>query len=375
METKRKIKLKPAARKISTIFGLILTIILLLFIVYEVNIHQLTKLGYSKDAAKSIIYKFKKKDVMQAGRNKTLNKAFESSNYDEKNFTTYTKVNYQNHKDLIKNINALVKIGYTNDEINMILSHGSNQDVKNFIKRGKVKYLEEFYTIEYAKLKYYDRYLAYMDSSREDEETSVLYVNLGLDKEDYKDYVDVKDFSYTMLVNKHYKLDEKFVPNALATIDDEYVKEDGIKANKTAIYHAQEMIKKAKEEGYNLFVNSAYRSYQEQEEVVETYRELYGDSYVANYVQQPGFSEHQTGLGFDFGSLDTNQFTKSDEYTWMEKNCYKYGFIHRFKTTYEDITGIKNEAWHYRYVGKKVAKYIYENDITLEEYYIRFIDK
>ena len=59
----------------------------------------------------------------------------------------------------------------------------------------------------------------------------------------------------------------------------------------------------------------------------------------------------------------------------MEENCYKYGFIHRFKSSYEDITGIKSEAWHYRYVGKKAAKYMYENDMSLEEYYIKFVEK
>ena len=33
-----------------------------------------------------------------------------------------------------------------------------------------------------------------------------------------------------------------------------------------------------------------------------------------------------------------------------------------------DITGIANEPWHYRYVGKDSAKRIYEQGVTLEEY-------
>ena len=148
------------------IIGIILLIMLSIIIIYQINIRDLTKLDYSKDAAKTIIFKLKKKDVLEIGKNKTLNKAFESKDYKEKNFTTYSKVKYQNHKNLIENINKLVKIGYSNDEINMILSHGSNEDVRDFIKREKVKYLEEFYTISYAKLKNYDRYVSYMDQSR-----------------------------------------------------------------------------------------------------------------------------------------------------------------------------------------------------------------
>lgn len=375
MTTKRKFKLKPKALKMLRIIGIILLIMLSIIIIYQINIRDLTKLDYSKDAARTIIFKLKKKDVLEIGKNKTLNKAFESKDYKEKNFTTYSKVKYQNHKNLIENINKLVKIGYSNDEINMILSHGSNEDVRDFIKREKVKYLEEFYTISYAKLKNYDRYVSYMDQSREDEETSVLYVNLDLDKENYKDYRKVNEFSYTMLVNKHNKLDEKFVPDNVVTISTDYASEKGIKANSQAVNYAKDMIDDAKDEGYHLIINSAYRSYQDQEEIVNTYRELYGDTYVEKYVLLAGFSEHQTGLGFDFGSTDTKVFIQSDEYKWMQENSYKYGFIHRFKSDYEDITGIKSEAWHYRYVGKKAAKYIYENDITLEEYYARFLDK
>lgn len=374
MATKRKFKLKKGALKILKIGGVVVCFFLAIFVFFQVQLHELTKLNYSKKAAKEILFRFKKKDVLKIGKNKTLSKAFESQYYQEKNFTTYSKIKYQNHQDFIQNINKLVKIGYTNEEINMILSHGNNQDVKDFMRRGRVKYLEEFYTISYAKLRNYDRYVSYMNSSREDEETSVWHVNLGLDHENYKDYQEVDDFSYTMLVNKHYKLKEKFVPYQLVTIEKDYAKEKGVRANKKAVIYAKKMIKKAKEEGYHLIINSAYRSYQDQEEIVDTYQELYGDSYVEKYVLQAGFSEHQTGLGFDFGSTKSNVFIKSKEYQWMETNCYKYGFIHRFKSNHEDITGIKSEAWHYRYVGKKVAKYIYENDISLEEYYAKFLD-
>ncbi len=375
MAVKKKVKLKPKALKSVKIVGIIISVILICFVIYFINYYALIKLDYSKEAAKNIMMKFKKQDVVKIGKNKTLNKAFESPNYNDANFSIYAKIEYHNHKDLIKNINTLVKVGYSKDEINMILSHGSNEDVKEFAKKEKIKYLEEFYTISYAKLKYYDRYVNYMDKSREDEENSVLYVNLDLDKPNYQNYQEVTEFSYTMLVNKHHHLDEKFVPEHLVEIEDEYTTEGDVKLNNQAAYYAKKMINDAKKQGYNLVINSAYRSYSEQEEVVNTYKGLYGDSYVEKYVLQPGFSEHQTGLGIDFNSADTLSFSLSDEYDWLEDNCYKYGFIHRFPSKYEDITGINSEAWHYRYVGKKIAKYIYDNDITLEEYYVKFLDK
>ena len=58
----------------------------------------------------------------------------------------------------------------------------------------------------------------------------------------------------------------------------------------------------------------------------------------------------------------------------MQENAHKYGFILRFPKGKENLTGYQYESWHYRYVGKKIAKYIKENDLTLEEYYAKFIE-
>lgn len=376
---KRKLRLKPPVIKflkiIGCVLGCIFVLILGAFIFYKVQTNPLKELGYSDKAIYQILTKFKKKDVLEIGKNKTLNKAFESVDYKDENFHNYTKIKYQNHDKLIKNINELIKKGYSNDDISMILAHGTSSDVEEFAKRDKVRYLEEFYTIDYAKIKYYDRYLDYMDKSREDEETSVLVVNLGMDKEDYEDPVEVTEFSYDMLINKHRMLKHDFVPKDLVSIGLDYASDKGLKANKTALIAAEQMIDDAEKEGYQLVINSSYRSYEDQEEIQNTYKNLYGENYVTNYVLRPGFSEHQTGLSFDIGSRVSNVFLQSKEYNWIVDNCYKYGFIYRFKKEYEGVTGIKHEAWHYRYVGKDIAKYIYENDITLEEYYAKFLDK
>ena len=69
------------------------------------------------------------------------------------------------------------------------------RQLKDLLKREKYSYLEEFYTISYAKLDNYDRYVKYSDDTGEDEELTVLYVNLDLDKNDYEDTVFVKNFS------------------------------------------------------------------------------------------------------------------------------------------------------------------------------------
>ena len=62
--------------------------------------------------------------------NKTLNKAFESDKFNEEYLDNYVKINYVDHKDIIENINTLLKVGYSNSDINIIFSHGDNDSVK-----------------------------------------------------------------------------------------------------------------------------------------------------------------------------------------------------------------------------------------------------
>lgn len=371
---KKKFRLKPSVVKKLKVVGVVLGVFLAVFLFYFSQIHSLTELGYSKEASRRILFQFQKDYVLSVGENKTLNAAFESDDYNEKYLDQYSKIEYQNHEHLIRNINTLIKKGYSNDNISMILAHGSDSDVTEFAKRDKINYLEEFFSLPYAKLSNYDRYVDYSNETGEDDDTTVLAVNLDMDKENYEDPVIVTDFSTDMLVNKHRSLTKDFEPDDLVSIDEEYAADDTQAGSRIAVNAFIEMYKDAQKEGYDLVINSSYRSYQDQEEVCNTYRDLYGDNYVTNYVAMPGFSEHQTGLSFDIGSKDTNVFAESDEYTWIQENAHKYGFIQRFPEEYEAVTGFRAEPWHYRYVGKKIASYIYENNISFEEYYALFLD-
>lgn len=373
---KKKIILKKPAK---IILGIVGTIFVLLFGIMGLFFYQrsqLMKLGYSKSASSMILKKWKKDYVVSVGENKTLNAAFESADYEEKNLDHYQKIKYQEQKHLIRNINRFIKKGYSDYEISMIISHGDDKAVSDFTKRKKVRYLEEFYSISYARLENYDRYIKYMDEEREDEETAVLHVNLNLDKQDYEDSIEVKKFSTDMFVNKHHYLSKDFQVENLITVDEKYtVGNEKIKANKEAYLSFVQMKKAAEKEDMHILINSVYRSYEDQEDTWNTYQKLYGDKYVLRYVAKPGYSEHQTGLGFDLASATSNIFANSKESKWLFDNAYKFGFIYRYPKGLESITGYNYESWHYRYVGEKIAKYIEENNITFDEYYVRFLDR
>ena len=118
---------------------------------------------------------------------------------------------------------------------------------------------------------------------------------------------------------------------------------------------------------HKTFLTSSYRTYEEQKDLYDN-----GDK---NLVQIPNHSEHQTGLAFDIANSykPNTGFTETYQGLWIEKHAANYGFILRYPIDKVNITGISNEQWHFRYVGKLNAKIIKENNLTLEEY-IDFFD-
>ncbi|MBR2937492.1 MAG: M15 family metallopeptidase, partial [Oscillospiraceae bacterium] len=92
------------------------------------------------------------------------------------------------------------------------------------------------------------------------------------------------------------------------------------------------------------------------------------DAEVGRLVALPGTSGHQTGLAVDVGST-------KEGHQWLANNGWKYGFILRYPEGKEEITGLDYEPWHFRYVGKELAKEIYDSGLCLEEYLEMMKDK
>ena len=58
----------------------------------------------------------------------------------------------------------------------------------------------------------------------------------------------------------------------------------------------------------------------------------------------------------------------NEETKKLHTMLHKFGFILRYPKGKEEITKMKFEPWHIRYVGEETAKFIFENNLTLEEY-------
>ncbi len=94
------------------------------------------------------------------------------------------------------------------------------------------------------------------------------------------------------------------------------------------------------------------------------------EAHVVTYSTRPGTSEHQSGLCLDMHNHTeaTNAFNDTPEAKWLAENAHRFGYILRYPPNTQHITGIKHESWHFRFVGRDLATYLYKNNLTLDEY-------
>ncbi len=183
-----------------------------------------------------------------------------------------------------------------------------------------------------------------------------------------------------VLVNKDRNLSPYYEPDDLIMPDVPFPFDGDIPKKymrKEAAHALEELFKDAKKAGVELYALSGYRPYKAQEHNFKREAQEKGNTKANETVAYPGQSEHQTGLAMDITRkcapyLLDYDFGQTTEGIWLYNNCYKYGFIIRYPEDKEDITGYKHEPWHIRYVGCEVAKYLYDNNLALEELFIEY---
>lgn len=360
-------------RKLRKIW-IIIPVVLILLLAYPTYLTvRITSKDYDVSSVFSIVTHGIKDKVLENDYSKTLEVALSSKNFVKENVDNYFEITYHNKKDFIYRINKLLELGYTVSDINNINDKISDEVVNSLYEHELIKDISSYLEFDYFKSDNLYRYIDYYYGNYQE---AVVHVNIGLDKDYYEDVNVIKEFSETVLANKYNQLDSSFEPKNLTKVSEKYSKNGSNQyLSKVAQVAFEEMCAEALKEGKYILANSAYRSYADQQNIYNTYLNLYGQTYVNNYVATPGYSEHQTGLALDVAARDYNIFETSPEFIWMKNNAYKYGFILRYPYSKQEMTGYKYEAWHYRYVGLEAAEYIQENNITYEEYYVMFLDK
>ena len=174
-----------------------------------------------------------------------------------------------------------------------------------------------------------------------------------------------------LLVNTNYYFEKNYTPTNLVKVTNvDFIKRNNqtMTLEKSTLDNYVMLYNEASKLGLNLTLFSGYRSYSYQEN-------LYNNS-TTGFVAKPGSSEHQSGYAVDVSTKEcglTTNFENTLEFTFLKNNAHKYGFILRYPKNKEDITGYPYEPWHYRYVGNTCAKIIYQENLTLEEYFYYYL--
>jgi len=184
--------------------------------------------------------------------------------------------------------------------------------------------------------------------------------------------------------SKVYFLNENYVPESFIKIPTKYTfdpKKDYLVYSKIWLF-LRDLLVAAENDGINLRIISAYRSFGTQSELKSSYTMVYGTG-ANKFSADQGYSEHQLGTTLDFttAELEANftDFDKTTAYQWLLNNAYKYGFVLSYP---EGNQYYQFEPWHWRFVGRALAnklheegKYFYDLDQReIDQYLISFFD-
>ena len=185
--------------------------------------------------------------------------------------------------------------------------------------------------------------------------------------------------AYILVLNPWSFLPEGYEPD-LVELSSSYAT-SGNKVDRSCYDSLIAMMKACNKEEPGVCVLSGYRSVEKQTRLFNKqvqrnlnkgYSQEEAERLAAQVVAVPGTSEHHSGLAVDI--IDTRLWALEEEQEdlpaqkWLMEHCWEYGFILRYPKDKIEVTGIIYEPWHYRYVGKELAKELHDLGLTLEEY-------
>jgi hypothetical protein len=115
----------------------------------------------------------------------------------------------------------------------------------------------------------------------------------------------------------------------------------------------QDLLAAARNAGYAIGINSAFRSYDEQ-------AHLFGSIKQPGRAALPGQSEHQLGTAVDL------KLPSTDAADWLAAHAGDFGFVRSYPPGKHKVTGYRPEPWHVRFVGHPFAEQA-QGAGTLEE--------
>jgi zinc D-Ala-D-Ala carboxypeptidase len=175
------------------------------------------------------------------------------------------------------------------------------------------------------------------------------------------------------LLDQTYRLSSAHKPKDLRSTANAGLN-SGYKVRKFVITDLKKMASAARRAGARFSVQSAYRSYATQKATFASWVRLHGYAVALQESARAGHSEHQLGTTLDLKSYrgkapwDVADWGKTKAGKWLRANAWKYGFVMSYPKGMTTVTCYTYEPWHYRYVGRKLAKQVHDSQLTLREF-------
>ncbi len=184
--------------------------------------------------------------------------------------------------------------------------------------------------------------------------------------------------------SKVFFLNEHYAPPSLAEIPTKYTSGGRtLKIHSKVAKHLNNLLEAAEDDDLDLKVTSAFRSFNEQQNLKSNYSVTYGAGTANTFSADQGYSEHQLGTAVDFTTTTiggtTLAFADTPEFKWLQKNAAKYGFTLSYP---EGNSYYVYEPWHWRFVSRDLAedladdgKFFYDLDQReIDKYLTDFFD-
>ena len=182
---------------------------------------------------------------------------------------------------------------------------------------------------------------------------------------------DADDSWCLILVNRDHPIPDDYQIPALTELS-------GGNAIDSRVYpYLQKMFDDARSQGIYPYITSSFRTMEKQQQLMDDkiqeyvtagYSQEEATALAGEWVAIPGTSEHQLGLSVDISVDESTGQDAGSVWYWLSLYSADYGFIKRYPEDKTDITGIINEPWHYRFVGRRAAAEMVEKQLCLEEY-------
>jgi len=182
----------------------------------------------------------------------------------------------------------------------------------------------------------------------------------------------IADGDYLLaLVVKDTTLRSDYVPPDLQPVPAYMKPAYSMQLRVRALEHLEQLYQAAADDGVELAIRSAYRSYSTQKGLFEDYASRYGVEEANRFSARPGQSEHQLGTAVDFGGTSVDfkaAYGETPQGQWLAENAWRFGFALSYPAGKEHVTGYIFEPWHYRYLGVDAAAEWRSSGKTLKEF-------